>query len=561
MKKKILGIFVCMLLIATALPAVGTFNEIKTGESNSLPAINKIDSIRVANGEILDQDLDEMGRGYTVLRIWGSYYEMGYAYAGLLADFIVQAVNSMKDFLGIDYESVRGLIDNSVWMPQENEDEIKGIVDSLIVTHPDENIDELDIKAWCCFGDWWYGYGCRGHSCWGRYVADPIKTLSTVRLDFLMIFSIFYHHVLCAYIPNDGSPSWISLGIPGMVIVVSAVNEFGTLIRQQDFNSQDPDLSPGRMSRMVASRHAATYATDPDISSHISTVFSELQKYEIMIGTFLNYYVPEGYGGVMTCDPYQAGPDFYHLRLPQDVWHHGEAMVTTNAWTDGTYTPPDEDFGVDAYYNDETPKTHESHWDILADHPPPSPVVNLHMFSVAYRDHCDMTIWADGLIDEGTEERTPRLEYEWKELFGSPDLDTHGKLSWTDVKPGATVTGNFTIENCGDNLTLLDWRVTNLPESWGDWTFSPESGTDLTPEDGDITVEVTLCVDPDLKNKNLTSAIKVENLGDPDDFCYVNATITTPKNKPFIFNFPWLNWLFERFPNMFLILSYILVLS
>ena len=132
-----------------------------------------------------------------------------------------------------------------------------------------------------------------------------------------------------------------------------------------------------------------------------------------MTGTFLNYYAPEGYGGVMTCNPNQAGPDFYNLRTPQNVWHHGEAMITTNQWTNGSYTPPDEDFGADAYYNDEAPKTHESHW-ILVD--PVDSQDGLQRLSVAYRGNGDMTIWADGRIDGIG--RTPRLEYEWFELFG-----------------------------------------------------------------------------------------------------------------------------------------------
>ena len=33
--------------------------------------------------------------------------------------------------------------------------------------------------------------------------------------------------------------------------------------------------------------------------------------------------------------------------------------------------------------------------------------------------------------------------------------------------------------------------------------------------------------------------------------------VSMPKNKPFIFNFPVLNWLFERFPNLFPVLRYI----
>ena len=48
----------------------------------------------------------------------------------------------------------------------------------------------------------------------------------------------------------------------------------------------------------------------------------------------------ELHGGVMTADPYQTGPGFYHLRVPQAVWHHGEAMITTNSETDGRIAPP-----------------------------------------------------------------------------------------------------------------------------------------------------------------------------------------------------------------------------
>ncbi len=557
MKNKILGIFVCLLLTLPSISAVGTVKEIVTGESNSFQAISKKNLFRIDNGEILDQELDEIGRGYTVLRVWGSYYEMGYAYAELLGEYIIEKINFIKNGVGNEYEDIRNIIEQSVWKPPEIVDEIEGMVDSLAINHPEDNIDELDIKVLNSWGDWNYATACRAHTCWGRYVTSLVKTLSTVRLD--SIFSPFFcHYVICARIPENNSQLWVTLDYPGCVTLISAVNKFGTVVRLHDFNSWDPDLSPGRMSRMVASRYAVTYATDPDMSTHLSTVFSELQNYEIMTGTFLNYYAPEGYGGVMSCDPYSRGPDFYHLRQPQDIWHHGEAMVTTNTWTDGTYTPSDEDFGVDAYYNDETPKTQESHWDILADHPQPPPVVNLHMFSVAYRDYCDMTVWVDGLIDSGTEERTPRLEYEWKELFGSPDLETHGKLSWTGVKPGATVTGNFTIENYGDNLTLLDWNITNKP-SWehgSSWSFSPTSGKDLTPEDGPITVEV-ICVAPDVKNQDLKGSIKVENLGDSNDFCYIDVTLSTPKKKAFNFYVNILMWLFDRFPNAFPILRYL----
>jgi hypothetical protein len=336
---------------------------------------------------------------------------MGYAQASLLGDHIANAVDEMKDLVGEpDYSSLRLLMSASVWKPPEIEDEFDGMVASLALTHDSAGIDKSDLKVINTYGD--YSYACRSHVCWGRYVAAPIKTLATRRLDFGSPTSTSNHHVLAARDPNDGSPRWVNLAWPGAVAAGTGVNEFGTLVSLHDYNSSGADLSAGRMPRSIAARYALTFARGGDLSTHLTDVFAELQGYEIMTGGFINYYAPEGHGGVMTADPYQAGPDFHHLRVPQAVWHHGEAMITTNTQTDGTTTPGDEDFGADAYYNDESAKTLESHWDLLA-----SGGNKLHMMSVAYRGRGDMTIWADGRIDPPHGGRTPRLEWEWSELF------------------------------------------------------------------------------------------------------------------------------------------------
>jgi hypothetical protein len=365
-------------------------------------------------GVILAQELNTSDQGYTVLRVWGSHYEMGYAHATLLGDFIVDGVEQFKQKIGGNYGNLRTLMAVAVWQPPEIEDEFEGMVTSLADTHPSAAIDEVDLKVMNTAGDW--GSACRSHTCWGRYVEEPIKTLATRRLDYGTPVAEGNHHVLCAWDPDDGSPEWVNLAWPGYVTVVTAVNEFGTLVSLHD-NTFVKDLSAGRMSRTVAARHALTFPTDPDLSTHLAGVFAELQGYEIMTQGFVNYYTPEGHGGVMTADPYETGPDFYDLRVPQTVWHHGEAMITTNAWTDGTYTPPDEDFSADAYYNDESPKTLESHWNLLATEQNPQ-LLSLHLLSVAYRGRGDMTLWVDGRLDGVG--RTPRLEWEWSALFDAP---------------------------------------------------------------------------------------------------------------------------------------------
>ena len=160
----------------------------------------------VAHGKILDQQLDGQGRGYTVMRLWGSYYEMGYARGELLSDTIVAGVQGIKQFIGTPYEARRSLMASSVWQPIEIEQELDGLVDALAMKAPAAAIDKLDLKVCNALGD--VMLACRSHSCWGRYVAAPVRTLSTRRLDMSVpALRGLNHHVLCAYVPTDDSPS------------------------------------------------------------------------------------------------------------------------------------------------------------------------------------------------------------------------------------------------------------------------------------------------------------------------------------------------------------------
>ena len=419
MRKKIIGIFICMLLIGASFVVTGNIADEIYQKQNYENEIDKINYRKSQNGVVLDQALDENRKGYSVISVWGSYYEMGYAQAELLGEYIIIGLNEVRDYVGNNYNQIKDLMSVSIWLPEEIEYEFDGMLDYLTDAYPSENIDKLDLKVMNTLGDWAYGFSCRSHSCWGRYVSNPIKTLSTRRLDFASVVPSANHHVLCARNPNDGSTRWVNLGPPGYVLTPTSVNEYGVLVSSHDYNSYDTDFTENRMPRMVAFRYATTFAINPDLSTHLNDIYNEMQNYEMMTGSFLNYYAPEGYGGVMTFNPLQSGPDFYHLRTPQESWHHGEAMITTNQWTDGTYTPSDEDFGADGYYDDESPKTLESHWDLL--HYDGAGNRGLHQLSLAYRNREDMTIWFDGRISS-IGKRTPRLEWEWEDLFFEPPL-------------------------------------------------------------------------------------------------------------------------------------------
>jgi len=145
-----------------------------------------------------------------------------------------------------------------------------------------------------------------------------------------------------------------------------------------------------------------------------------------------------------------------------------------------------------------------------------------------------------------------RRESNWSEchtitIIGSePDLECDGSLSWIDIKPGETVEGNFTLLNTGEPYSLLNWEIESYPE-WG------------IPEDDPIAVIVNVTA-PDEKNSEFEGEIKIINKENSSDFCTIDVSLATPKNKPFIHNFPLLSWLFELFPNAFPILRHLLEL-
>jgi hypothetical protein len=109
----------------------------------------------------------------------------------------------------------------------------------------------------------------------------------------------------------------------------------------------------------------------------------------------------------------------------------------------------------------------------------------------------------------------------------TPNLDCSGSLSWTKIEPGATVNGSFQLQNIGGANSTLNWTINTSSISWGTWTFTPESGENLAPYDGLITVQVSVIV-PDEKNSEFQGYVRVENINDPTDFELIPVILKTP---------------------------------
>jgi hypothetical protein len=129
-----------------------------------------------------------------------------------------------------------------------------------------------------------------------------------------------------------------------------------------------------------------------------------------------------------------------------------------------------------------------------------------------------------------------------------PDLECNGSLSWSNIKPGATVHGSFQVMNIGDNDSLLNWTVNNTL-TWGTWTFTPSSGESLTPAQGPVTVQVHVVV-PKEKNAGFQGNITIVNKENSSDYCMIPVTLTTPLSQNIEYH-GFLARLLVRFPNAF----------
>ena len=137
----------------------------------------------------------------------------------------------------------------------------------------------------------------------------------------------------------------------------------------------------------------------------------------------------------------------------------------------------------------------------------------------------------------------------------SPDLDCSGTLSWTDVKPGDTVTGSITVENIGDLDSLLDWEIQSYPD-WGTWTFDPDSGNDLGEgESIDIDIEV---VAPNEEEATFTGEVVLVNTEDSTDNCTIDVSLATPLSH--VQPYQQIKRFLQNHPNLFQLLQRLLEL-
>jgi len=361
-------------------------------------------------GEILAQDLVD-GQGLTVLHVWGSHQEMGYAHGVLLAEWIQLAYTQMRGYFSAYWPTIRGRVSAWTFLPASADDEFQGILDGVRAIYPETTMDLIDLKACCTFGDWAYSIACRSTSCWGEYVEPPFTTLSARKLQFLTLppqITQQWHHLICAWEPDDGSPAWVNFAFPGYASSVTGLNEYGTLASLHDWNSSSGTIYADALPRTMACRWILTMELGEDPLTHLQTVFDALQPYHCATGGFINYYVPDGGAGVIKSS---RNSGFYATRLPRVEYMNGLSISTNNSDINGTT-------GIapwDAYYQTLSPPevcaTMEGLWETAYQ------ATDMHIVEVGFRGERDMAIWFCGRVQSGM---GARVEWEWADLFRDP---------------------------------------------------------------------------------------------------------------------------------------------
>lgn len=374
---------------------------------------------RAQNYQVLHESLDSSRRGYTVLRVWGTDYQMGEAQGRVLAADIVAAVAEVTTRVGSNYPTLKGVVATMNWQAVNVDDELAGMVAGVKAAIPSATLDVGDLKVLNTYADW--AYACRSHAAWGSWVVPPVKTLSTRRLDFANVFDMMLHHVVVVHDPSTGAPRYVTVAAPGAVVVATGVNAHGALTSLHNDGGKFNAASHG-VPRGLASRHLLVDVGARPLAQQLAWAQGELSTMTVATSGFINYFVPMG-GGVFSCA--SGGP--CSVRLPQADLYGGEVIITTNTDTDGHSVPPDGLFLAD-YYNLGKPKTLKDHFEVMGSS-------GVHLLSVAYRGEEDMTLW---VLGRG---RTDRLEYEWKDLFAGtvPLPDGGTPASDAGVQPDAGV--------------------------------------------------------------------------------------------------------------------------
>jgi len=198
------------------------------------------------NGELSEME------GKTIVKLWGTHYERGYAHGYLLNERIVTLfqqyiISTICYGSAGQYNAVRSTYTGSFTADERYVDEAQGVIDgisaqgsSLYNAVLNRDLDHTDILVVNTLIDLIYipsnrfdyepeDFGCSSLSSWGTSTAeDPLLNggvLITRMLDWQSHAALINNPVLFVNFPDEeDEQNWISFGYPGFFNALSAIN-------------------------------------------------------------------------------------------------------------------------------------------------------------------------------------------------------------------------------------------------------------------------------------------------------------------------------------------------
>jgi hypothetical protein len=209
-------------------------------------------------------------QGVRTLRLWGSSREMGFAHGYLLAEEIVpfldQFVVNLPFVVGVERyrDRVVPFVEKKMAFTPAEEEELAGIVDGIKaklgpggarIQSLDREIAVVDLKAGNTFGDW-AAFACSSFSVWGAATVDG-GTLTARNFDYFPHPKLEQLVTLIARAPADpAARRWVTVGYPGLIGVISGMNEEGVGLFVHDVMPKPATEKTGIAPRLLALRRA-----------------------------------------------------------------------------------------------------------------------------------------------------------------------------------------------------------------------------------------------------------------------------------------------------------------
>jgi hypothetical protein len=208
------------------------------------------------NGEIMSNR-----HNLTVVKVWGTHYERGYAAGYLLADKFTDAYENYIAWAFGPYLPYAKMLITSpyfFYIDPEYVEEAEAFIQGVHAAGYGAGLDFADVLVGNCFLDIQgvlaglasMNTGCSSLMSWGAATQKTDlngKSMITRHLDWDIIPILLRNQVMVIHIPmEENEQPWLLVGFAGQISVMSGVNQSGVAIMHQSMNDLVTPGSPYR---------------------------------------------------------------------------------------------------------------------------------------------------------------------------------------------------------------------------------------------------------------------------------------------------------------------------